>query len=367
MFAKHKHTHDAKPIEQTPPEPDIIIPPEQRKVNLSHFTLLRVLGRGTFGKVMLVQKKDTNQIFAMKVLHKSAIISRNQVQHTKTERHVLQIIDFPFIVKLHYAFQSAGKLYLIMDYLSGGELFFHLKREGRFSESRTKFYVAEIAVALQHLHSLDIVYRDLKPENILLDEHGHICITDFGLSKEMVRNSEDAKTLCGTPEYVAPEILQGHGHGKAVDWWSLGTLMYEMLDGLPPFFSNNTKQMYDNILNSPLSFENRPHISSLAQSLLYGLIDRDPKTRYGWEQVCTHPFFAGVDWNLLVHKRYRPEFIPQIDGVGDTSNFDQNFTREPPNDSPASLPPNLIDQSQFQGFTFDPSNQFLANNDPMMD
>lgn len=366
-FSRKKKTHDEHPMDvheddaQSLPEMsgDVSIPAEKRKVGLEDFDLLKVLGRGSFGKVMLIRKKDTKMIYAMKVLRKEAIIARNQVQHTKTERNILQVIDHPNIVKLHYAFQSDGKLYLILDYLNGGELFYHLKNSGRFSESRVRQYVAQLALAVSHLHSLDIIYRDLKPENILLDSQGHICITDFGLSKEMVVNPDDAKTFCGTPEYLAPEILQNQGHGKAVDWWSLGTLMYEMLDGLPPFYSKNTRKMYDDILTKPLAFS-RP-MSEEAKDLLEGLLDRDPKTRFGWEQVQAHPFFAGMNWDAVLRKEFRPEFVPEVRGSVDTRNFDPTFTREMPRDSPAASSSVLADPNNaFEGFTFDGGeNSFL--------
>lgn len=336
------------------------IPQEKGKVGMEDFDLLKVLGRGGFGKVMMVRHKATGEIYAMKVLHKEAIIARNQVQHTKTERNILQVIDHPNIVKLHYAFQSEGKLYLVLDYLNGGELFFHLKNSGRFPESRVRQYVAQLSLALSHLHSLDVIYRDLKPENILLDSGGHICITDFGLSKEMVRLHDDAKTFCGTPEYLAPEILQNRGHGKGVDWWSLGTLMFEMLDGLPPFFSKNHRRMYDDILNKDLDFEGTP-ISPVAQSLLLGLMNRDPQQRFGWEEVQSHEFFAGMDWVVIYNKEFSPEFVPQLSGIQDVRNFDNCFTREMPNDSPAKDGQHLAGGGgdAFQGFTFDPDNQYL--------
>eukprot|EP00301_Raphidiophrys_heterophryoidea_P014864 c23335_g1_i1.p1 GENE.c23335_g1_i1~~c23335_g1_i1.p1 ORF type:complete len:383 (-),score=81.02 c23335_g1_i1:287-1324(-) len=341
---------------------EITIPAEKQKVTLENFDLLKVLGRGSFGKVMMVKRKGTEDIYAMKVLKKEAIVARNQVQHTKSERNILQIIDHPNIVKLHYAFQSEDKLYLILDLLSGGELFFHLKNEGRFSESRTRHYVAQLALALKHLHSLDIIYRDLKPENILLDKDGHICITDFGLSKEMVKNPDDAKTFCGTPEYLAPEILQGKGHGKAVDWWSLGTLMFEMLDGLPPFYSKNVRKMYDDILHKSLSFDRKPHISADARGLLTGLLDRDPNTRFGWKEVKEHPFFKSIDWDKMYRKEYKPEFTPQVSSVLDARNFDSTFTREPVKDSPTQSSGHLdAVNDQFKGFTFNRESEFLAD------
>jgi len=237
----------AKPaaVPAVEPETNISIPQDLPKVTLEDFDLLKVLGKGGFGKVMLVRKKNSTDIYAMKVLKKEAVIRRNQVQHTKTETHILKQIRHPFLTRMYFAFQSEGKLYMVLNYLPGGELFYRLKREGRFSVERVRLYTAEIALGLGHLHSLDMIYRDLKPENILLDEIGHICLTDFGLSKEMVTTANAARTFCGTPEYLAPEILQGIGHGKAVDWWSLGTLVFEMLTGLPPFYSRNMTHMYE--------------------------------------------------------------------------------------------------------------------------
>lgn len=201
-------------------------PYSSKKVGLGQFALLKVVGKGSFGKVMQVRKKDTGRIYAMKVLQKANIVRRNQVEHTRTERNVLGKIVHPFVVGLNYAFQTADKLYFVLDYCAGGELFFHLGREGRFSEDRTRFYAAQITEALSFLHGHGIVYRDLKPENVLLDHKGNVRLTDFGLSKEGVHDvSSGAHSFCGTPEYLAPEVLNRTGHGRAVDWWSLGALM----------------------------------------------------------------------------------------------------------------------------------------------
>ena len=219
---------------------------------------------------MQVRKKDDGQIYAMKVLRKEAIIARKQVDHTRAEKAILQKIRHPFIVKLNYAFQTEDKLYMVLDFVNGGELFFHLKNEGKFSEERIRLYAAEISLALNHLHSMDIVYRDLKPENILIDSDGHICITDFGLSKEITPEEGATHTFCGTPEYLAPEVLKGQGHGCPVDWWSLGTLIYEMFTGLPPFYSQNINIMYQKILNGELRFPD--FMSPDASDLLEGVI-----------------------------------------------------------------------------------------------
>lgn len=189
------------------------------------FELMRVLGRGTYGKVVQVCKRDTGRLYAMKIMRKEDVIMRNQVKHTLTERHVLQSVRHPFIVGLQFAFQTPDKLYLVLPFMGGGELFFHLRRERTFSEARVLLYASEIVLALQELHRHDIVYRDLKPENVLMDAQGHLALSDFGLAKEAVSSLPGgASTFCGSPSYMAPEVLLGTGHGFAVDWWSFGTL-----------------------------------------------------------------------------------------------------------------------------------------------
>eukprot|EP00494_Astrolonche_serrata_P030119 UN30386 len=203
---------------------------------------------------MMVKKKDTGRTYAMKVLKKKELVKRKQVEHTKTERKVISDINHPFIVSLHFAFQNETRLYLITDFFNGGELFWHLKIENYFSETRTRFYAAEIILALECLHKHGIVYRDMKPENLLLDDQGHIRLTDFGLSKDDLKGNSITHTFCGTPEYLAPEVIRQEGYGKAVDWWALGVLIYEMLTGLPPFYNKNLRDMYDAILHQPLKF-----------------------------------------------------------------------------------------------------------------
>lgn len=323
------------------------------KATVDDFELLTLIGKGSFGKVMQVRKKDDGRIYAMKVLRKEAIIARKQVAHTMAERNILQKVQHPFIVSLHFAFQTEAKLYMILDYVNGGELFFHLKKEGKFSEARVRLYAAEIALALQHLHSMAIVYRDLKPENILLDADGHIKITDFGLSKEIPEGV--THTFCGTPEYLAPEVLKGQGHGTAVDWWSLGTLIYEMLTGLPPFYSQNINIMYQKILNGELRYP--PTVSLDAQSLLDGLLTRDPTKRLGSnppDDLRSHPFFRTVDWDKLYNRQVQAPFKPKVKSEADVSQIDPVFTQEQAVDSlvaPSTLQ-NLKDGDQFQNFTF---------------
>jgi len=333
-------------------EAPVLFSDDNKPVCKDDFELLKVIGKGSFGKVMQVKKKDDGQIYAMKVLRKEAIIARKQVDHTRAEKAILQKIDHPFIVKLNYAFQTEEKLYMVLDFVNGGELFFHLKKEGKFSEERVRLYSAEIALALHHLHSRDIVYRDLKPENILIDADGHICITDFGLSKE-ISSDEVTHTFCGTPEYLAPEVLKGQGHGCPVDWWSLGTLIYEMLTGLPPFYSQNINIMYQKILNGELRFPET--MSPDACSLLEGLLTRDPAKRFGsdFNVIKNHPFFADLDWDKLERKEIDPPFKPEVYGKEDTDQIDPMFTSEAAVDS-------LVESSaltgeeaaQFDGFTY---------------
>eukprot|EP01084_Bolivina_argentea_P267289 453679_1 len=223
-----------------------------KKLTINDFTFLKVVGKGSFGRVMQVRKNDDGKVYALKVLKKRELVKRKQVTHTQTERRILKNIDNPFIVSLRYSFQSDAKLYMVLDFFNGGELFFHLKNEGRFSQKRSKFYSAEIALALKCLHENGIIYRDLKPQNILLDFDGHIKLTDFGISKDSLNGDMITHTFCGSPSYMAPESLQKQGHGKAVDWWSFGTLLYEMMTGLPPFYNENVNVMYEKILDAPI-------------------------------------------------------------------------------------------------------------------
>lgn len=292
------------------------------KVTRDDFHIVRVIGKGSFGKVMEVVHKSTQKTYAMKEMSKEVIERENLLEHIFAEKSILQKISHPYIVSLHFAFQSKDKLYLILDFLSGGELFFHLKQNQQFDEPRAMFYAAQIGHALGHLHSLDIIYRDLKPENAVLDKDGHVCLTDFGLAKTNVSATDAAQTFCGTPEYLAPEFLRGGGHGKAVDWWSLGILIYEMLVGIPPFYSENVDHMYEHILKKPLEFD--PDVSPQAQDLITKLLDRNPETRLQDVKVyMAHPFFKGFNWTAMIQRQLPPPFVPDADPE---KNFDEEFT-----------------------------------------
>jgi len=327
--------------------------PGKKKICADDFDLIKLVGKGSFGKVMQVRYKETGQIFAMKVLNKAHIVEHNEVEHTKSELHILQSLHHPFLMNLHFSFQTEDNLYFILDFVNGGELFFHLQQEKRFSIERTRFYAAEILLALEHLHDAGIVYRDLKPENLLLQRDGHICMTDFGLCKEGLNKPTDTTdTFCGTPEYLAPEILLGTGYGKAVDWWSYGCLVYEMIVGLPPFYSQDVQEMYQKIISDPLTFP--PYVPPDAQEMLVRLLDRNPETRLADpREIKKVAFFSTVNWDDVYNKRVVPEYIPPVSDSHDTTQIDSCFTDEAPSldpDEPASV--SVQDQKDFAGFTF---------------
>uniref|UniRef100_A0A671LHS5 Ribosomal protein S6 kinase n=1 Tax=Sinocyclocheilus anshuiensis TaxID=1608454 RepID=A0A671LHS5_9TELE len=315
------------------------------------FELLCVLGKGGYGKVFQVRKvtgADSGKIFAMKVLKKAMIVrNAKDTAHTKAERSILEEVKHPFIVDLIYAFQTGGKLYLILEYLSGGELFMQLEREGIFLEDTACFYLAEISMALGHLHQKGIIYRDLKPENIMLRNNGHVKLTDFGLCKESIHDGTVTHTFCGTIEYMAPEILMRSGHNRAVDWWSLGALMYDMLTGAAPFTAENRKKTIDKILKGKLNLP--PYLTQEARDLLKKLLRRNASTRMGAGprdaldvqvsglMICVF-FLCSV--NCLPLSYY------------DVSQFDSKFTSQTPVDSPDDSTLSESANQVFLGFTY---------------
>jgi len=311
---------------------DRAAPPKEpsRNVGIEDFQLLKLIGKGNFGKVMLVRMKGTDEVFAMKVLSKKQIIENNEIEHTLAECNILQRLRHPFLVNMHYAFQTEENLHLILDFVNGGELFHHLQSEKRFSERRVRFYAAEILLGLEYLHNAGVLYRDLKLENLLLTAEGHIIFTDFGLSKEGLMGTDATTgTFCGTPEYMAPEMISGTGYGKAVDWWSFGSLVYEMLTGLPPFYNQDVQQMYRLILTARLTFP--PYMSDNARSLVHLLLEKDPSKRLSDPEVMKrHAFFEGIDWDALYRKKITPPFIPPVASAMDISQIDPMFTEEKP-------------------------------------
>ncbi|KAL7749777.1 hypothetical protein RI367_004653 [Sorochytrium milnesiophthora] len=335
------------------------------KICLDDFQLLKMIGKGTFGKVMLARNKTTRLPCAIKVISKNVLKNHpNEIKHVMSERNVLQTnAKHPFLISLQYAFQTQDKLYFVIDYVNGGELFFHLQRERRFSEDRVRFYAAEITSALAFLHSKDIIYRDLKPENILLDREGHVALTDFGLAKEgILESGGKTSTFCGTPEYLAPEILRKQPYGMAVDWWCLGSVVYEMLVGLPPFYSANAQELFNRILNDKLKFPAQVGLNS--RRFIAGLLVRTPARRLGANgahEVLTHPFFEGVDWDKINSKSYIPPFQPNLMSTMDLRYIDPSFHEEDLNSNRLSMLRETLlngddddddDQNAFAGFTY---------------
>ncbi|XP_060014396.1 ribosomal protein S6 kinase beta-2 isoform X4 [Lagenorhynchus albirostris] len=307
--------------------------PGPERIGPHCFELLRVLGKGNYGKVFQVRKvQGTNvgRIYAMKVLRKAKIVrNAKDTAHTRAERNILESVKHPFIVELAYAFQTGGKLYLILECLSGGELFTHLEREGIFLEDTACFYLSEITLALGHLHSQGIIYRDLKPENIMLNSQGHIKLTDFGLCKESIHEGAVTHTFCGTIEYMAPEILVRSGHNRAVDWWSLGALMYDMLTGSPPFTAENRKKTMDKIIRGKLELP--AYLTPDARDLVKKFLKRNPSQRIG----------GGPGDAADVQQSEE-----------DVSQFDSHFTRQTPVDSPDDTALSESANQAFLGFTY---------------
>uniref|UniRef100_A0A8C9YUZ2 non-specific serine/threonine protein kinase n=1 Tax=Sander lucioperca TaxID=283035 RepID=A0A8C9YUZ2_SANLU len=298
---------------------------------MNDFDYLKLLGKGTFGKVILVREKASGTYYAMKILKKEVIIAKDEVAHTLTESRVLKNTRHPFLTSLKYSFQTKDRLCFVMEYVNGGELFFHLSRERVFSEDRTRFYGAEIVSALDYLHSAKIVYRDLKLENLMLDKDGHIKITDFGLCKEGITDTATMKTFCGTPEYLAPEVLEDNDYGRAVDWWGLGVVTYEMMCGRLPFYNQDHEKLFELILMEEIKFPRT--LSADAKSLLSGLLIKDPNKRLGGgpddaKEIMRHSFFGTVDWQDVYDKKLVPPFQPQVSSETDTRYFDEEFTAQ---------------------------------------
>lgn len=292
------------------------------------FNLGITLGTGSFGRVRIVSfvLDGKRTYMAMKILRKSEIIRLKQVNHIKAEKAILARVNHPFIVNLQASFQDSSFLYMVMEYVIGGELFSQLRKVNRFLDEDARFFASEIILALQYLHDKSIVYRDLKPENLLIDKDGHIKITDFGFAKVVL---DRTYTLCGTPEYLAPEIITSKGHGKPVDWWAVGVLIYEMLCGTPPFDADNPVEIYKAILNGVkgVDFPNK-YFTPVAKDLIKSLLSDDVTMRCGCskdgpEEIKRHPWFSTMNWDQCMKRRLSPPFIPAFRSADDTSNFDE--------------------------------------------
>ncbi|KAK9859632.1 hypothetical protein MYU51_013799 [Penicillium brevicompactum] len=302
---------------------------QSRSLRVTDFALLKTLGTGTFARVWLARlkdQKDKNKVYALKILRKADVIKLKQVEHVRNERKALAaVIDHPFITTLIASFSDDKSLYMLLDYCPGGEIFTYLRKQRRFSEETSRFYAAEITMTIEFLHDVHgIAYRDLKPENILLDADGHLKLVDFGFAKQV--DNRETYTLCGTPEYLAPEVIQNSGHGLAVDWWALGILIYEFLIGQPPFWDQNPMRIYEQIVEGRLRFP--PNMPPAAQNIVSLLCKTNPTERLGHisggsTRVKSHPFFQDVIWDDLFYRRVKGPILPRLSHPADTGNFEE--------------------------------------------
>ncbi len=306
---------------------------ERKVFRMSDFQIRETLGTGTFARVRLARHIMSESFYAIKILKKVDILRLKQVERTRSEIHILLRIDHPFIVALHGYFHDESRIFMVLDYIPGGEMFTRLRGQeyGRFSSYDTKFYLSELLLAIEHLHGLDIVYRDIKPENLLIMHDGHICLTDFGFAKVLGRDrhTSHTNTVCGTPEYLAPEIIGGTGYGKSVDWWAFGILAFEMVAGYPPFYADTPFRIYQRILDGDYSKawpDDEKHISYPCKMLIQGLLVQDRVKRLGGKQgaadIKGHKFFSKENWHTTYAKQSTAPFLPELQNGGDCSHFD---------------------------------------------
>ncbi|ELP87325.1 hypothetical protein EIN_095820 [Entamoeba invadens IP1] len=301
--------------------------PKKELITMDDFEIISLLGKGAFGKVMLVKMKKDGNIYAMKTVEKVQVIDSNEVEHILSEKLVLSKINNPFLVNMHYTFQTPTHLVFVLDYCAGGELFSYLQKQtSGIPEDDVRFYAAQILLALEHMHSTGIIYRDIKPENILFEKDGYLRMTDFGLAKSSTKTTN---TFCGTPEYLAPEVVEGLDYDENVDWWGLGILIYEMLFTKSPFLADSMEELYENILEKEPIFPTTKPISAECMDFIKQLLTKDPVQRLtDPDQMKTHSWFKSFSFDDLYQKKLTPPFVPQIKSVTDTSNFDVDITSE---------------------------------------
>ncbi|XP_026806333.1 putative protein kinase C delta type homolog isoform X3 [Rhopalosiphum maidis] len=352
----YSYRHHSRPKRVVPPATSI---PRFRKYAVDDFNFLKVLGKGSFGKVLLAELKGTDYYYAVKCLKKDVVLEDDDVECTLIERKVLALgTNHPYLCHLFCTFQTESHLFFVMEYLNGGDLMFHIQQSGRFDEGRSRFYASEIVSGLKFLHKKGIVYRDLKLDNILLDFNGHVRIADFGMCKLQIYLDKTADTFCGTPDYMAPEIIKGQKYNQSVDWWSFGILLYEMLVGKSPFSGCDEDALFWSICNEQPQYPR--YLSVDSKSVLVALLDKDASKRLGSleanhsaEDVIRHPFFSSMDWCKLERRELEPPYMPRVYHPLDTHYFDKHFTKEKPRLTPVDKTIlQSMDQSQFDGFTY---------------
>uniref|UniRef100_A0A673H3I2 Protein kinase C n=1 Tax=Sinocyclocheilus rhinocerous TaxID=307959 RepID=A0A673H3I2_9TELE len=332
---------------------------QTKRMTLEDFSFIKVLGKGSFGKVLLAELRGTDEVYAVKVLKKDVILQDDDVDCTMTEKRILALArKHPYLTQLYCCFQTKDRLFFVMEYVNGGDLMFQIQRSRKFDEARSRFYAAEVTSALMFLHQNGVIYRDLKLDNILLDAEGHCKLADFGMCKEGILEGITTTTFCGTPDYIAPEILQELEYGPSVDWWALGVLMYEMMAGQPPFEADNEDDLFESILHDDVLYP--VWLSKEAVSILKAFMTKSPSKRLGCvvsqgleEAIKVHPFFKEIDWVLLEQRKIKPPFKPRIKTKRDVNNFDQDFTREEPVLTPVEdAIIKQINQDEFKGFSY---------------
>uniref|UniRef100_F6PPJ1 Protein kinase C n=1 Tax=Ciona intestinalis TaxID=7719 RepID=F6PPJ1_CIOIN len=334
---------------------------------LKDFEMLKVIGRGSYAKVLLVKLKSTDKMYAMKVIKKELVTDEEDIDWVQTEKHVFETAsNYPFLVGLHSCFQTPERLFFVIEYVNGGDLMFHMQRQRKLPEEHARFYAAEIVLALHFLHEKGIIYRDLKLDNVLLDSDGHIKLTDYGMCKEGIRKGVNTSTFCGTPNYIAPEILRGEDYDFSVDWWALGVLMFEMMAGRSPFdivgMTDNPEQntedyLFQVILEKVIRIPRS--LSVKASSVLKGFLNKIPVDRLGcnhesgFQDILDHQFFRTIDWDLLQSRQVVPPYKPNIEDDLGLDNFDKQFTQEPVQLTPTEATViGKIDQADFEGFEY---------------
>ena len=333
-----------------------------KTISIDNFNLLRVIGRGNFSKVLMVELKTTGRLYAMKVVKKELVMEDEDIEWVQIEKNVFETAsNHPFLVGLHSCFQTPSRLFYVIELVQGGDLMYHMQNKKKLPEEHARFYSAEISLALNFLHENGIIFRDLKLDNVLMDCDGHIKLTDYGLCKQGVKKGDKTSTFCGTPNYMAPEILSEQDYSFSVDWWALGILLFEMMAGRGPFFTENFEEKDEDFLFQVILTKTiRPprSLSVKAGKIITGFLNKNPKERlgcnseYGFREIIEHPFFSSIDWEALEQKQINPPYLPTLQDERDLVNFPDEFTKEPVQFTPDGGNIKDIDQSEFEGFEY---------------